>query len=558
VIRSMPRAAVAALLCSLVLAGCSPGAKPVAKVGDRTLTVDDFVRAATGNELQYPAPPEQAKAALLEDLVRRELMLQSAHLHGDDTTLIARNFQRTTEERIVLQTLYERLAPPDPGVSEAETREFWKWRGEQGDAHLIYTTDRRTIEAAAGELSRGVPFTQVANEFNMPGMLPPGGALGKVVPGSLISPLDQALRSLPLHQVGGPYETSQGWFLLMVSERGAAPRPALGLEQSKLAEIIRQRKVRQTMGNALMALKREYHARIEPGAPQKIFQVLTPYRVGGETFTPTPEERRMVLARWDGGTYTLDDAMADLLRPDNQKPSASLLPAIEAWLEGRMLTRLALAEAGRRHLREEPAIARRIRSEVERYVLESEYSDAVHDVGEPDEAALRAAWDAVKGQYTQVQQVHLQSIVVPDSVLAWTIASHGGHGGGSLADAAKMADPSLHVTDQTIHFPTTDSTWVPMQSAFARMAPREWAGPDRVAGGWRLMQVVDKVQGAPAFESLPPQAKQSLAANVLQMTREKRFTEYSDSLRRTLRPVLFAENLRSLPWPMPRPAVVGP
>ncbi len=557
-IRPLSRAAVVALLLSFTLAGCGRGARPLARIGERTITVDDFVLAATGNELQYPAPPAQAKAALLEDLVRREMMLEAARLRGDDTTALARNFRRTTEERLVLQALYERMAPQDPGVSAAETREFWRWRGEQDDAHLVYSLDRRTIEAAAAQLGLGAPFEQVANEFNMPGMLPPGGALPGIVPGSLISPLDQALRSLPLHKVGGPYETPQGWFLLEVSARSPAKRPALEVVQSQLAEVIRQRKLRQTLSGAMTAMKHEYHAGLEPGAPQEIFQALTPYRVGGEKFSPTPNERRRVLARWDGGLYTLDDALADLERPDNQKPSASLLPAIESWLEGRMLVRLSLLEAGRRHLREEPAIARRVRTEFERYVLESEYGEAVRSVGQPDETALRAIWEAVKGQYAQVQQVRLQSIVVPDSALAFSIVHHGMHGSGLLADAVKMADASLGVTEQTIRFPTADPNWAPMRSTFARMVPREWAGPERVPAGWRLMQVVDKVQASPAFENLPPELMQGLASNAMQLAQEKRFVAYSDSLRRVLRPVLFADRLRPLPWPMPRASAVGP
>ena len=67
---SAARALLAALL-ALVLSGC--GADPsrvLARVGDRTITVDDFVEVARDKQDQYAEPPDSAKALLLGDLVQ--------------------------------------------------------------------------------------------------------------------------------------------------------------------------------------------------------------------------------------------------------------------------------------------------------------------------------------------------------------------------------------------------------------------------------------------------------------------------------------------------------
>src|SRR5215831_16954632 len=55
--------ASAALLSILALAtGCTDSSRVLARVGNRTLTVDDFVDAAADKVSHYPGPPDTSKA----------------------------------------------------------------------------------------------------------------------------------------------------------------------------------------------------------------------------------------------------------------------------------------------------------------------------------------------------------------------------------------------------------------------------------------------------------------------------------------------------------------
>jgi hypothetical protein len=558
VFRTTARAALAVLAASVLLAGCSPAGRPLARVGTRTLTSADLLDAARGNELQYPGPPEEAKERLLEDLVRREIMLEASHMRGSDTTRFSRDFLASITDRFTLEALYARLGPQDPGVTDGETRRFYEWRGVQAAAHVIYSPERSIVEAAAADLARGEPFAVVADRFNLPGTLPPGGAVGMVAPGALVPPLDDALRTLPIGQVGGPYDTPQGTFLLMVSSRGPAQRPAFELMQSQLAEMLRQRKTRQVMSTSLIGLRNAYAARLENGAAARLFRLLTPARVGDAPhIEPTPAERGEVLARWTGGQYTLGDAVDDLKQPELQKPAASMTPAIEQWLQGQVLTRLAREEAKRRHLGEDPAVARRIRGEYERYLLESEYQASIAAAPPPDEAMLRQVWDMLKGQYQQVSRANVQWVIVPDSATAARISRHGGHGGGTIEDAVRMAGAATPVHKQVVAYPTTDPDWASMSATLARMQPGEWAGPDLVQGGYKFFQLIDKAQDALTFEKLTPDLRASLESNALQLVQERRLKQYTDSLQALLQPNLYKENLRFVPWPAPATIDVG-
>lgn len=546
------------LAASLALAGCTPTGKPVARVGTRTLTSVDFTNAARGNELQYSAVPAEAKQALLMDLVRRELMLESAKAHGLDTTVYARQYLQNVTEKATLEALYARLAPQDPGVTEAEAKRFYEWRGISAEAHVIYAPDRVVIEAAAADLRRGETFASVADRYNMPGSLPPGGRVGMVVPGGLFQPLDDALRTQPLGKVGGPYETPQGWFLLLVTKREPAERNAYEVMQGQLVEMLRQRKVRQVMTRTLVGLRDAYHARTEKDAAARMFQLLTPARVGDTMHAPLSDaDKAFVLARWDGGTYTLGEAWEDLQRPDVQKPAASMTSAIEQWIQSQTLTRLAKAEAKRRHVADEPEVQRRIRNDYERYLLESEFQSIIAPVPPPDEAMMRETWDMLKGQYRQLARAKVQWVIAPDTTTAMKIARHGGHNGGTIADAVRMAGSPVQVHEDVLTFPTSDPDWVTMRETLQRMQPGEWAGPEMVPGGFKFFQLIDKVQDELTFEKLPADMAASLQSNAWQMAREKRLAQYTDSLQTVLRPNLYKENLASLPWPVPGPIDVG-
>lgn len=558
VIRSILRAALAALAVTLLVAGCSPGGRPLARVGAHTITSADLLEAARGNEAQYPPAPEEAKRALLDDLVRRELILEAARRRGSDTTQFARRFLDGVRDRFMLEALYARLSPQDPGVSEAETRRFHEWRGVRAEARIVYSPDRAIIGAALAELKRGAPFADVADRFNMPGTVPPGGLIGMVSPGQLVPPLDQALLTLPAGEVGGPYDTPQGLFLLTIDRREPAELPAYELAQSQLAEMLRQRKVRQVMGAALVRLRDAYGARVEKGASQRLFQLMTPARVGDMPDVHlSPEDRAEALGRWNGGVFTVGDALDDLARPDVQKPPAGMTPALEQWIESRLITRVALAEARRRHLDRDPAVARRIRGEYERYLLEGEFQVSIANVPPPGEDLVRQVWDMMKGQYQQVKRVTVQWVVIPDSATARRVASHGGHGGGTLEDAVRMAGAEVPVRREVVAYPNADPDWVSMRETLGRMQPGEWAGPEILPEGYKFMQVIDKVQDELTFEKLTPDMRVNLESNAWQLAREQRLTQFTDSLRAALQPNLFAENLRSVPWPPPGTIDVG-
>jgi hypothetical protein len=107
-----PLAAVGLLSALLALAGCaSDPSRVLARVGNRTLTVDDFVDAAQDHESHYPGPPDTAKAMVLDDMVRATLVLVDAERLGLTKEPSVEAARQKIESEETQQALYRRSCP---------------------------------------------------------------------------------------------------------------------------------------------------------------------------------------------------------------------------------------------------------------------------------------------------------------------------------------------------------------------------------------------------------------------------------------------------------------
>jgi len=223
----------------------------------------------------------------------------------------------------------------------------------------------------------------------------------------------------------------------------------------------------------------QYHVTVEAGASQALFarhnSPKDTVMVGNSRMpvpaTPTPAEARQVLVRYDSaegkpGAYTLGEAILDLQDASRPGPNWSIMPMIDQWLKNAVLQRVALIEARRRHLGEEPALARQARAQVENKLLQTTYEKLVL----------------------------------------------------SLATA----------------------TGGDVQAAYLRHAA----------------QLLGK-DGAPIeYAKLDPNIQRALQNEALEFARERRLKELTDALALQLKPVVYKDRLKLIPWPVP-PAEPG-
>ena len=562
---SRPRAlSRAAALCSIALAalagGCGSRSDVLAVVGPRTVTVHEFQDVARSNWQQYPGEADVARRTLLEDLVRRNLLLAAADDQGlfrDSTVLRA---ARRAEEAALSQALLQRMVTNAVPVSDGEIATLYGWIATQSHLQLIFVPDRSAANSAMNDLASGADFGAVSARYTPGGLLPPGGDVGWLTPGTLVPPLDDELREAPVGAIRGPIEApGDGWFILRVLERRAAPpNPPLEVMRAQLAEMLRQRKVRSQSMRMLRELRATYRVRIEPDGPQVMFQAarLQNDPDPAQRRNPSPAEQARVLARYDDElgrthTYTLGDALDDLLDRDVQPPNATSTPALQEWIASRVVSRVSIAEARRRGLDREPAVKHQVEEGINNLVLDQIYTRLVTSAFEVSEADVRAVYARHAGQYQRLDAVHIARVLVPDSASAAALSQHAMHAG-SLRDAVAMAGISAPVEEETIRYPTENPRWKIHDAMFMSMVPGQWSAPLRTESGWIVLQLLDKQQFDQSFDRLPPAIRKHLEEEALARMRDAKLEAVTDSLRRTVKPVeVHPERLSRIPWPLP-------
>ena len=551
-------------LAALALAGCgADSARVLARVGGRTITTDEFLEAARDHPAQYAGPPDSAKALLLDDLVRRALVLCDAERLGMYRDTALARYRGQVANEALLQTVYDQLAPEDVPVSEGEVEQLYAWRDSAAHVRAILCASRGAAEAALAELGRGAGFAEVADRFGALGAVPAGGDLGYLAPGSLVTPLDRYLRQAPLHTVIGPVESpGEGWFLLEVLERARRTQAPLEAQRAILRDMLRQRKVRALRLRAFRALREAYDVRLEPGGAQAMFAYFNQpeaERGGRDLEAPDSAQRAIVLARYDAGgasgAYTFGEAIADLRVYGREKPNVAMIPSLEGWIERQAVRRVALLEARRRRLDEEPRTLRAIQNRVDNYVLDAYYETEISPGVEASPEDVREAYERTKESFQRLDQVDLLEVTLRDSAAAAELVAHAGHAP-SLREAVAMAAPGAPVREERVRYPDAPERWKPYQAAFMQTSPHECLGPLAVAGGWQVVQMVSKQQGPQAFDQLPPAIVQGIRQQATEISRDRTFNHVTDRLRREFNPEVHLERLRALPWPV-APARAG-
>lgn len=557
-----PRVLPLTLLLALVvpLASCSKDADVLARVRDQTITVSQLTEVARGNLPQLVGHPDSVKARLLNDLVDRELLVQGAFAEHLDQSPGFAAFRGRLEDQVLREALYQRLLGGPFPVSDAETRALYERRATATRARIVYSNQEVVIRQAARDLARGEEFAAVADRYNPTGMVPPGGDIGFLQPGSMLPPLDDLLRTSAPGQVVGPVAAgTEGWFILRVEERRPERQPPFEQIGPQLAEMIRQRKQRAAFARVFEQLKTEYQVEVLPGAPQLMSSRLRAAPGEGGVTQPAPppgaEERRKMLARFQGGAYTLGEAYDDLVGGAGGRVDLSAIPTVERWIQAQTVERAAVLEARRRHLGDEPEVARRLRERLNNYLLDGYYQLAVLGRISIEPEDFRLAYERYRSSFVRLQRARVVSVTIADSAAAATLAALAARAP-SLREAAATAALGARTAEESLGFPAESPLWTQFENHLTMMRAGEIAGPFQVPGGWLLFQLVEKQQDAPPFESLSPSQQAQLQGVATEMKREARLAALTDSLRHAYAPVVvYTDRLRRVPWP---PAPSGP
>jgi parvulin-like peptidyl-prolyl isomerase len=254
------RALAAGIVLLAMAAACSLPDETAALVNGRPVSTAAFDEAYeafldTYNELLSPGTEAaaQAKKAVLDDLIDRELMRQEVEerglmpsgarlekelksIRGDldddefDTVLSGAGFTRETWRQktavdLAIAALQQEVVQKGVTVSEEEIDEYYRThRGdfevpEQVRASQILVRTREEAVAAARRIRAGEDFADVARDISLSPDAEKGGDLGYFARGEMPQEFDAVAFTLDVGTLSSVVETTYGFHLFLVTAR---------------------------------------------------------------------------------------------------------------------------------------------------------------------------------------------------------------------------------------------------------------------------------------------------------------------------------------------------
>ena len=548
-------------LLAASLYGCSSSPHVVARVGDHNITVAQFKTMAEQLASRYMAPPDSARVLLLDDMVNRELLLVSARTNPATPDSYVTKRRTQIEEEALSGALLEQMTPKDLGVSAAEIKQLYLWRQNATHCQIAFISDLAGARKARQAIDAGEDFGAVAARYDVTGMLPPRGDLGFIEAGALVNPLDRVVRDSPVGAVVGPVEApGQGWFIVKIIGREPRETGPLDQQEAQLRSLLEQRKQKTALLQNYADLRSEYHITPVQEGLQLMYQRLNAARqlqdFGADPSATqlSPQDRAAVVGRWDRGpayrgTLTLGEAM-DVL---NSGHGARLIPArfdsYDEWVRLTVLQRVAIVEARRRHLDQEPKTAERIRQAVDNFVLQAVYQTQVLDRADPNDAEVEETYERNAVALAQLKSVNVQYVTLPDSALAVRVAEKS-MDSGSLAQGAPVAAPGVAVREEVVKFPTSNPVWQMLQPALTQQSLGGLLGPVHLPDGWRIVQIIARDAPVPALANLPREQQDALRQQARELASDRRLRVFTDSLRKAIPVTIDRDELKHVAWPM--------
>ena len=570
--RPLSRALLAAAVASLALValpGCQTQPRAVAHVGDRIVTEAQFQAAAATIADRIFLPADSAKAVLLDNLEQRELLLVAARNNPALPDSYMTRRRKEIEDEALWRALLAQLTPATVGVSDAEVKQLYLWRQQSTHCQLILTTEPTAAGAARVAVDAGEDFSAVANRFDVTSTLPPGGDLGFIEAGALVDPLDRIVRETPVGAIAGPIETpGQGWFIVKIVARQPHEQASFDTMEKQLRGMLEQRKQRIALSAQYASLRNQYNIVSDPQGLNVLYQRLNAMRaqqqlgVAPDIAPPGAQERATVIGRWDGGAphrgaLTIGEAIDDLNNGRASGLNPARLDAYDEWVKNIILQRVAIIEARRRHLNEEPKTAEHIKQAIEEVQLQAVLQTEVRQRAEPNDAEIYEVYERNAPAFAQLKSVNVQYMTLPESALAVRAAEQAARSG-TLKDAVMLSSASFSVKEEVLHFPTTDPFWQMLQPALTQQRVGGMIGPVQLADGWRIVQLIARDAPIPAFANLTPEQQNGIKQQSLELASERRLKAFTDSLRTVVPVIVDRKRFKRIVWPGPNVIPLNP
>jgi len=211
----------------------------------------DFIvkqRAAQGQ-----ADNEQARKAILDNLITQEVVAQEAERRGFAKSADVRAQLELLRQQALVQALVQDHLKTHPIKDEEMLAEYNKVKASRGDKeykarHILVDKDTEANEIIA-QLKKGSKFEDLAKQSKDPGSKDKGGDLDWNPPSTFVKPFSEALTKLEKGKyTETPVQTQFGWHVIQLDDVRTAQFPAFDTVRQQLLTRMQEQEVQKFVG----------------------------------------------------------------------------------------------------------------------------------------------------------------------------------------------------------------------------------------------------------------------------------------------------------------------
>ncbi|HWZ49748.1 MAG TPA: peptidylprolyl isomerase [Herbaspirillum sp.] len=242
------KALVAPLFALMTIAAIPAMAQNIAVVNGKPIPSAraDAMIKQLGTQGQADTP--QLRAAVKEELINREVLMQEADKKGLNNSADVKAQLEQARQMIVIRALVADYAKKNP-ISDADIKaEYDKFRATAGDkeyhVHHILVETEDQAKAIIAKLNAGTKFEELAKQSKDPGSAANGGDLDWATPAAFVKPFSDAMIALQKGQfTQTPVKTQFGYHVIRLDDVRPAKVPTLEEVKPQIIDALQQRKL---------------------------------------------------------------------------------------------------------------------------------------------------------------------------------------------------------------------------------------------------------------------------------------------------------------------------
>ncbi len=562
---------IVGVVFALSLAGCGKMDKPVARVGNSSITQSEFEEAYMKQRSLTAGldAPLSDKKKVLDGMITHRLQVLAAKAEGvENDPQFQKKIKQFTDQTAFWAVLETDLIPRV--IPESQIRNVWLHSNvDLKLRHILLrlpsNAKKEQIDSTmalakklVAQIRSGADFAELAKKYSDDkATADRGGALGYIKWQQLDPTVRNVIFNLKRYDISDPLRTSQGVEIIQVLQRRVFPRKPYEIARSEILNNLMRQHSRQ-LSSAYRTYWKELQKKYDVTWYNKNIKLLAdslyvPHpkktKKGFEPDTTGPfsrftaEEMKLPLVSYRGKTYTIE-GFANLIGtgPKHRlRQPVRGVRGIRDILEGQIRNEIIVAEGRHRGLLKKARYQKQIHDYVDNQLYQEARKRNILQKVVVNDSLARKYYQSHLGLYKEPPKVKVQAIMVKDKKLADRVY-HLALRGVNFSSLAEKYNQMVTTKKNKgmLGFIGRNSYGIIGNEAFQAKVG-EIRGPLKMGSNYYIIKVLKR---RPERQKTYEEARFDVERDLRSQLTRSREKAWLDSLRQKMPVVIFEKNLK--------------